>query len=428
MFMLFAFAGRKASGKNTCATELVKRGFQEIAFADYLKKTISKAFNWKLEDFYTLEGKEKLFSTPFIYNKKQASIISDLTDIPLENLYTHDVEMCKIRDSLSYIGTNLIRKYDVDFHIKKTLSLMEKNKNYVICDERFLNEKESLDKFGCISVFVLRPYYWEYNNHLSEIDLRRNMFDYVLVNNNTQSALKEKINVFIDECFNGNVIKNRKKITKKIEGIKSLEDFKYCQDMSAKCLYPKERKYYLDPSFNVDIFSQANKESSYYAGYITSTGALGNDFLDVYFTNEIEALEFNKCIGKNDFRKHLFSFNRYMYCVQIYDSFVLDDLKLWNIVPGKRVFTTPHILYNNTNLLIEWLRGIIKGIRVTFQETVIFDSDSTSQIEKLADILGVYLHDNRIICNASYLEEYYANKMVKEETEKAVWYSNSENL
>ena len=64
-----------------------------------------------------------------------------------------------VRKMLQTIGTELIRRYDEDWHVKKMLDAIRKSEAdmVVVDDIRFPNEKRAFEKAGGSVYFVLRP-------------------------------------------------------------------------------------------------------------------------------------------------------------------------------------------------------------------------------------------------------------------------------
>ena len=53
-----------------------------------------------------------------------------------------------VRDMLQYIGTNVIREYNPNWHVDKLREMIKPNTNYVFEDTRFPNEKKMLEELG----------------------------------------------------------------------------------------------------------------------------------------------------------------------------------------------------------------------------------------------------------------------------------------
>ena len=89
------------------------------------------------------------------------------------------------RELMQFIGTDLIREYCSDWHINKVREIIETNgdKNFVIDDVRFPNERELIESLGGTLWFVVRPKLDNVSNHISETALKWQEFDNIIVNN-----------------------------------------------------------------------------------------------------------------------------------------------------------------------------------------------------------------------------------------------------
>lgn len=169
--MIIGLAGRKNCGKTTLASECVnKLGFEQIAIADPLKKLISSLIGFDI----TSEQKSK----NKIVNKKLSDEdiikISDKTGIEktLIKNAAKEKTMETVRDMLQFIGTDIIRKYNNDWHVNETLSNLKSSKSYVVDDVRFKNEKDAIEKMNGNVWFVVRPIIDGISNHESETSIK----------------------------------------------------------------------------------------------------------------------------------------------------------------------------------------------------------------------------------------------------------------
>ena len=160
----------------------LNHGFERMYFACPLKNMV--------KDFFNLESVEQL---NLLKTKKMGTSGTDKKTIDFftERLYPlcTEEEMTKrlkvankdftMRDWLQFIGTDLIRSYDPDWHIKKTFAMMDPNKNYVFDDTRFPNEIEALIEKGAEAWYVVRNKTDNISNHESEtmISLESPYFD-----------------------------------------------------------------------------------------------------------------------------------------------------------------------------------------------------------------------------------------------------------
>ena len=182
MGRIITLSGRLGSGKSELAQMCLNHGFERMYFACPLKNMV--------KDFFNLESVEQL---NLLKTKKMGTSGTDKKTIEFftERLYPlcTEEEMAKrlkvvnedftMRDWLQFIGTDLIRSYDPDWHIKKTFAMMDPNKNYVFDDTRFPNEIEALIEKGAEAWYVVRNKTDNISNHESEtmISLESPYFD-----------------------------------------------------------------------------------------------------------------------------------------------------------------------------------------------------------------------------------------------------------
>lgn len=182
MGRIITLSGRLGSGKSELAQMCLNHGFERMYFACPLKNMV--------KDFFKLESVEQL---NLLKTKKMGTSGTDKKAIEFftERLYPlcSEEEMAKrlkvvnedftMRDWLQFIGTDLIRSYDPDWHIKKTFAMMDPNKNYVFDDTRFPNEIEALIEKGAEAWYVVRNKTDNISNHESEtmISLESPYFD-----------------------------------------------------------------------------------------------------------------------------------------------------------------------------------------------------------------------------------------------------------
>lgn len=214
--MIIAFCGRKGSGKTELARQLFKYGFVKKSFADELKVIVSQLYGWTIDELCDPTVKEQPLDTPVYWNQEKANILLEI----IKNNYSFSYQNGKEinskdtlihsrRQALQFIGTEVLRDYDYDFHVKATKNSLHKNINYVFDDVRFKNEDDALKSRGAIRIFVLRPHYEYHSNHASEISLDYKKFDLVIVNNSNKYVFVKKFNSFIDDFLNLPEIKCR---------------------------------------------------------------------------------------------------------------------------------------------------------------------------------------------------------------------------
>ena len=180
---LIGFCGRKRSGKSTmaqiCANEC--NGVVH-SFATPLKLLVQRilgineaTLSIKKEENTPIEG---------VRTERIVDIINESTGISQKQI----IEVLKqstlntVRDYLQVIGTDIIRKYDKDWHVREAMKLiitsMRNGVDVFVDDVRFQNEKNAIEDNNGECFFIVRPDCSEISNHASEVDLTWSMFDY----------------------------------------------------------------------------------------------------------------------------------------------------------------------------------------------------------------------------------------------------------
>lgn len=187
---IIAFAGRKRAGKTTLSAYLADHyNGTVISIADALKTLVCDLLDMEsIEklDYYKDNGTSWSFPKD-TYASKWAKTIceqvfGDYTDIQyneivglLSGIYTYNV-----REMLQFVGTNIIRKYNPNWHVNKMVEAISSAKTDLVCidDVRFPNEREAIEKLGGTVFFVVRPDLTvDVSNHESEISLTWSEFE-----------------------------------------------------------------------------------------------------------------------------------------------------------------------------------------------------------------------------------------------------------
>ena len=371
--MIVGISGRKNTGKTTLSELLIKRGFERASFATPLKEYVAKLFNWQLGSLYTQLGKEELLDNPVIWDKHTCFKLEDMVGIKLN--FIDKLKFNTRRDALQYIGTDVLRGADPEFHVKK---FSEKfiDGNYVVDDVRFLNEVDTLRKMNGVCVHIIRPYNWIYSNHDSEISISRKDIDYVVLNDSSQHKLIRKFDMFLD-----GLISKRKKPISRIELIDILSKSQGDTTKAAKYLNCSRdkiiwwaTKYMINISRNTyelnhDAFLKPTKESSYWAGVISADGTI-KEHQTYNYLIELGCLDIELTQGLKDFLntdKPIYEYvqpinDKIRYDLTVSSPYIIDDLKLWNVEPLKSKNNhVPDCIRNNEELLCYWLVGLIDG-------------------------------------------------------------------
>ena len=196
-YNIIAFAGRKRSGK-TCLCKMLQQEENAviITIANYLKYLCCELMSISYEEL--IEEKDNGYTFDVVPDERWFKIISKRTDISVENIKNElqGRHITSIRELLQVIGTDVIRKYNENWHVQKMIEEIEsysEDKLIVIDDVRFPNEKEAILKRSGEVFFIVRPNVSEVSNHASETSLKWQDFDYrhVIINDNiTEDKLK----------------------------------------------------------------------------------------------------------------------------------------------------------------------------------------------------------------------------------------------
>lgn len=217
MGKLIGLAGRKESGKSELASICNKYGYETLSFATPLKTLIANLLGITIADV----NKLKNANNTYVLQSMDLIFLSKETDIPIEIIKEKcgDKSFKNTRELMQFIGTDLIREYCSDWHINKVREIIETNgdKNFVIDDVRFPNERELIESLGGTLWFVVRPKLNNVSNHISETALKWQEFDNIIVNNKSLEYLKYNWDLFFEHDYNKS-LENRLSILYKLYG------------------------------------------------------------------------------------------------------------------------------------------------------------------------------------------------------------------
>ena len=192
---IIGFAGRLQSGKTELANICTEFGYEKLSVATPLKTMIAACL---LE---TVEGVNMLKTAKlnYVFDKDDQEYISYCTRVPFE--IVHDKLEGKVfentREMMQFIGTEIIREYNPNWHVDELKKLIKDDVKYVIDDIRFPNELALIQELGGVCWCVVRPKINNVINHDSEISLPWNMFEHVIVNDGSLVELQNKWRNFI---------------------------------------------------------------------------------------------------------------------------------------------------------------------------------------------------------------------------------------
>ena len=222
--MLIAFGGRMRSGKGELANICAKYGYKKLYFALPLKELCADILDISIEALN--DAKNQNIDIGLTIGEDICSIIHDETDIPLDFIREKCLgkELNNVRDMVQFIGTDLIRSYDPDWHVKRLKEMIHDGEDYVFEDLRFPNEKRMIEELGGDCWFVVRPTIDNVSNHISETSLKwHDCYNKIIINDSTLPYLLFKWDGFMDNYQKSCEI--REKMFKETldKGIKFLE-------------------------------------------------------------------------------------------------------------------------------------------------------------------------------------------------------------
>jgi len=336
--MIIAISGRKNSGKSCLASYLEDKGYIKISFATEVKRLASELYNIAKEYFYDQAKKEHVFSSPVYWNKYKAIELANLIgEKDWNKLYTQDFELNTPREILQILGTDVLRKYDPDFHVKSLKKYIEADKNYVLDDVRFKNELTFLKSINAFCIFVIRPYYLkDYSNHRSEIDLNRSHFDHIIINDYNKKAFLNKFrkfmyNIDIMEVFNISTITDKVKACNYNlnEGL-PYELKRICD----KCLIPviQDHCEFNHNAFLIDAFDKQIFSVTHMFEKLIKISEMIK--IRGKYVIKVSSLKYNDVLEIKDFLKSKREIvqEKAKYTLLIKSPFIIEDMKLWDWV------------------------------------------------------------------------------------------------
>lgn len=208
--MVLGLCGRMRSGKTELAKVCEKYGYERLYFALPLKRLCADLLDISLDELN--RAKAEKYDIGVTIGKDMCEIISEETDIPLDVVTDTclGVVIKDVRHMLQFIGTDLIRKYNTDWHVNRIREMIDVNKDYVIDDVRFKNEKALVEELGGDCWFVIRTTLENISNHESETSITWNdCWNKIIINDSTLSNLLFKWETFIDNYIQSCTIRDK---------------------------------------------------------------------------------------------------------------------------------------------------------------------------------------------------------------------------
>ena len=197
---LIGICGRKESGKTLLSNILIEKyGYVRFTFDNALKNLICSILKIDRNELEKIKNDKNNLN--FFPNEKTLNFISQETNINIVIVkdFFDKNQHFTMRELLQKIGTDLIRKYNQDWHVNKVKEdiMKEINKNkdikIVVDDVRFQNEIEMLNELNANIFFIIRPSNFNVSNHESETSILWNNiyvpFENIIINDTTIEAL-----------------------------------------------------------------------------------------------------------------------------------------------------------------------------------------------------------------------------------------------
>lgn len=192
--MIIGIAGRLGAGKTTVAKVLEEKGFVKISFAAKLKEMVSELYEFDITSLNDPVLKNMQLENPLIWNKEVATKLKKLAGIPVDDLvYPFTTQLYSRREALQFIGTEVLRGYDRNYHIRSTLHGLDPKNDYYLDDVRFEDEVAAIRIREGECLFVIRPSNFNLSEHSSETSLRWANFLHHYINDTPLEKAKPKI-------------------------------------------------------------------------------------------------------------------------------------------------------------------------------------------------------------------------------------------
>lgn len=207
---IIAFAGRKRSGKTELSNFLKDEyGAVVITIASYLKELCASILSCDMNHLLKIKDDGTTFEMKV--DDRWVNLLSEKTNIPKNLVWKEigDITFTNVRQMLQVIGTDLIRKYNPNWHVEQMIKEIKSygdNKLITIDDVRFLNEKQAIEQLGGKVFFIIRTSNClNVSNHISENSLH--WYDFndndIIINNSNVELLTNKIQMWFNDMTNG---------------------------------------------------------------------------------------------------------------------------------------------------------------------------------------------------------------------------------
>lgn len=195
---IIGFAGRMRSGKTILANAISQDyNGSVVTIASSLKNLVLEAFPRICSSMEELNRlKNSCIPINYVITDLDVKLLSKLTNINIEDVkHECQIKECwlDVRDMLQFIGTNIIRKYNPNWHVERLIENINRcNSDVVLVDDvRFPNEREAIERVGGDVFFIIRTQSRIFTNHSAETSLKWQDFNpkNVIINNRDENTL-----------------------------------------------------------------------------------------------------------------------------------------------------------------------------------------------------------------------------------------------
>lgn len=210
-----AVVGYAKSGKSTFLTTAIAEygHVQEIMIASHLKDVCAETFNIPRDDFDNQNVKELAFETPLQIDGLDIGLILDGFAIPISDDFSvilekhRGVKLKTPRHIAQYVGTEILREFDPDIHVKMAAKKAEGTQALfsIVTDVRFPNEYTYFkSQSNTVLIGIQRDDVAPADLssvHLSESHIANLIpkCDYVLTNNGTRADYERKVKALLQK-------------------------------------------------------------------------------------------------------------------------------------------------------------------------------------------------------------------------------------
>lgn len=268
--MIIGLCGRIGSGKTTLAKICEKYGYKRLYIALPLKVLCADLLGISIDRLN--EMKNDGSPIDFTLDNDFCKTLAEKTELPLDRIVSIALNkhIDNVRQLLQYVGTNVIRRINPDWHVQSVAKMMKEGQNYVIDDIRYPNEKRLIDQLGGDSWYIVRPKIDNVSNHTSETSLTfHHCWNKIIINNNNCDDFKKKWDVFMQN-YENNVKEREVHIQNIIES--GISDNICDKQISDSLLISKYLFQYVPKEYNFDEIEdlKLNDDNTLFIFYKTS--------------------------------------------------------------------------------------------------------------------------------------------------------------